>query len=235
MKRRVLRISRAAASPASRSRAFSEPRNSGDCRCSFRPRRWCRGRTLKPWSNWRWKCCAPRPTGSPAAHRRYRHRLGRDSAGAVVRIARCLRRRHRHQRGRLANRKQQCRPSRTCRSRTAFVACDYAAALSGAFDLIVSNPPYIRSADIAGLATEVRDHDPLARWMAAPTALTPIAADSASRAAAGAGGVLVVEAGHGQSGDIAGLMTAAGLTLERPPKADLAGIRRAVAGRKLPP
>ena len=44
-----------------------------------------------------------------------------------------------------------------------FVACDYAAALSGPFDLIVSNPPYIRSADIAGLATEVRDHDPLAR------------------------------------------------------------------------
>ena len=46
--------------------------------------------------------------------------------------------------------------------RAAFVACDYAAALSGPFDLIVSNPPYIRSAEIAGLATEVRDHDPLA-------------------------------------------------------------------------
>ena len=57
----------------------------------------------------------------------------------------------------------------------AFVACDYAAALSGPFDLIVSNPPYIRSADIAGLATEVRDHDPRARWTAAPTVLTPIA------------------------------------------------------------
>ncbi len=46
-------------------------------------------------------------------------------------------------------------------SRTAFVACDYAAALSAPFDLMVSNPPYIRSADIAGLATEVRDHDPI--------------------------------------------------------------------------
>jgi release factor glutamine methyltransferase len=44
-----------------------------------------------------------------------------------------------------------------------------------------------------------------------------------------------VEAGHDQSGDIEGLMTAAGLTRERPPKADLAGIRRAVAGRKMPP
>ena len=41
-----------------------------------------------------------------------------------------------------------------------FVACDYATGLSGRFDLIVSNPPYIRSAEIAGLAPEVRDHDP---------------------------------------------------------------------------
>src|SRR6267378_7154003 len=46
--------------------------------------------------------------------------------------------------------------------RATFVACDYASGLSGPFDLIVSNPPYIRSADIAGLAAEVREYDPLA-------------------------------------------------------------------------
>ena len=44
--------------------------------------------------------------------------------------------------------------------RATFIACDYAGGLSGAFDLIVSNPPYIRSADINALAVEVRDHDP---------------------------------------------------------------------------
>jgi len=33
--------------------------------------------------------------------------------------------------------------------------------VSGAFDLIVSNPPYIPAADIAGVSREVRDHDPL--------------------------------------------------------------------------
>src|SRR6201999_3295288 len=44
--------------------------------------------------------------------------------------------------------------------RAEFVRCDYATGLSGRFDLIVSNPPYIRSADIAALATEVRNHDP---------------------------------------------------------------------------
>jgi release factor glutamine methyltransferase len=49
------------------------------------------------------------------------------------------------------------------------------------------------------------------------------------------GGALVVEIGHGQSEEVEGLMTAAGLTLQEPPKADLAGIRRALAGRKLPP
>jgi len=120
-------------------------------------------------------------------------------------------------------------------SRAAFVACDYAAALSDGFDLMVSNPPYIRSADIAGLAIEVRDHDPLAALdggadgLDAYRKLIPQAAERLV-----AGGVLVVEAGHDQSRDIAGLMTAAGLTQDRPAKADLSGIRRAVAARKLP-
>ena len=121
-------------------------------------------------------------------------------------------------------------------SRAAFVACDFAAALSDTFDLIVSNPPYIRSADIAGLATEVRDHDPLgaldggADGLDAYRALIPQAARLLAP-----GGVLAVEVGEGQSADVERLMTSAGLTLEGPPKADLAGIRRAVAGRKPPP
>ncbi len=120
--------------------------------------------------------------------------------------------------------------------RAGFVACDYAAALSGPFDLIVFNPPYIRSAEIAGLATEVRDHDPRAALdggadgLDAYRALIPQAARLLAPE-----GALVVEVGQGQSSDIEGLMTAAGLMLPVPPKADLAGVRRAVAGRKLPP
>ena len=120
--------------------------------------------------------------------------------------------------------------------RASFIACDYASGLSGAFDLIVSNPPYIRSADLAGLAAEVRDHDPLAALdggadgLDAYRALIPQAAGLLAPGAA-----LVVEAGLGQSADIEALMKAAGLTCGRSPRADLAGIRRAVAGLKLPP
>jgi release factor glutamine methyltransferase len=119
--------------------------------------------------------------------------------------------------------------------RASFIACDYAAALSEPFELIVSNPPYIRSAEIAGLAKEVRDHDPLAALdggvdgLDAYRVLIPQAAKLLAP-----GGVLVVEIGRGQSGPVEGLMKAAGLTLQRA-KADLAGIPRAVAGRKLPP
>jgi len=120
--------------------------------------------------------------------------------------------------------------------RATFIACDYARALSGAFDLIVSNPPYVRSTDIAGLAAEVREHDPPAALdggadgLDAYRALVPQAANRLAP-----GGVLVVEIGLGQSGQVEALMTAAGLTTAGPPKADLAGIRRALAGQKLPP
>jgi release factor glutamine methyltransferase len=119
--------------------------------------------------------------------------------------------------------------------RSAFVACDYAAALSGAFDLIVANPPYIRSGDIGALATEVRDHDPRraldggADGLNAYRLIAPQAARLLSP-----GGYLVLEVGHGQSGDVEALLTIAGLELPGEPKSDLAGIRRAVVGRICP-
>ena len=118
--------------------------------------------------------------------------------------------------------------------RATFIACDYATGLSGPFDLIVSNPPYIRTADIDGLATEVRHHDPLAALdgggdgLDAYRALIPQAARLLAPS-----GYLVVEAGLGQSGPIEAFMTNAGLTPATAPKADLAGIPRAVAGHKL--
>ena len=120
-------------------------------------------------------------------------------------------------------------------ARAAFAVCDYAAALKGPFDLMVSNPPYIRSADIGTLDTEVRDHDPhraLDGGADGLDAYRRIAPEAARLLAPG--GAVVVEIGHRQSGDVEGLLAAAGLTLEGAPKTDLAGIRRAVWGRKLP-
>ena len=78
------------------------------------------------------------------------------------------------------------------------------------------------------------NHDPLAALdggadgLDAYRALIPQAAGLLAPGAA-----LVVEAGEGQSGQIQALMTAAGLTPATAPKADLAGIPRAVAGHKM--
>ena len=119
--------------------------------------------------------------------------------------------------------------------RAAFVACDYASALSGAFDLIVSNPPYIRSGEINDLAGEVRDHDPLGALDGGSDGLDAYRAliPQAVRLLAPGGG-LALEVGHDQGADVEQLMAAAGLTLRGHPRTDLAGIPRAVAGRKLP-
>lgn len=120
--------------------------------------------------------------------------------------------------------------------RAAFVACSYAAALSGPFDLIVSNPPYIPSGEIPKLSVEVREHDPHLALDGgndgydAYRALIPQAAERLTP-----GGALIVEAGQGQARDIETLMTAAALSLDRSPKADLGGILRAVSARKMPP
>lgn len=119
--------------------------------------------------------------------------------------------------------------------RADFIRSDYASALAGPFDLVVSNPPYIRSADIGTLAIEVRDHDPRAALdggpdgLAAYRALIPQAADVLAP-----GGALVVEAGAGQAAAIAAVIAAAGLAPCGPPKSDLAGIPRAVGARKMP-
>jgi len=120
-------------------------------------------------------------------------------------------------------------------ARATFAASNYLAALSGPFDLIVSNPPYIRSADITTLAAEVRDHDPhraLDGGADGLEAYRVIARQAHDRLTPG--GALVVEVGDRQSADVERIMAAAGLVRLRPPKADLSGILRVVTASKLP-
>jgi release factor glutamine methyltransferase len=117
--------------------------------------------------------------------------------------------------------------------RADFIQCNYADALSGSFDLIVSNPPYIRSLDIPMLDAEVRENDPHvaldggADGLDAYRAIVPQAAKLLA-----AGGGLIVEVGYDQSGQVSQMMQAAGLTLPCPPRADLGGIERVVVGQK---
>jgi len=117
--------------------------------------------------------------------------------------------------------------------RAAFLVCDYASALHAPFDLIVSNPPYIPSRDIDDLAIEVRAHDPHlaldggADGLDAYRVIAPAAFELLVPR-----GVVVVEVGHGQEGDVVRLMAEKGLDQGAPAKADLNGIPRAVMARK---
>lgn len=118
--------------------------------------------------------------------------------------------------------------------RCLILAGDWAQALSGPFDLVVSNPPYIPSADIAALDIEVREHDPLAALDGGADGLAAYAA--IARALPGLlvpGGACVLELGIGQEADVARLLRAAGLH-PAPARRDLGGIPRALAAR-LPP
>jgi release factor glutamine methyltransferase len=44
--------------------------------------------------------------------------------------------------------------------RASFIAGDWARPIRAPFDIVVSNPPYVATDDISGLAVEVRDYDP---------------------------------------------------------------------------
>jgi release factor glutamine methyltransferase len=113
--------------------------------------------------------------------------------------------------------------------RATFVACNFTSALRGPFDLVVSNPPYISSAEISTLAPEVRDHDPLLALDGGEDGLNAyraIAADALRLLTPR--GRLVVELGQGQAEPVSAIMRAAGLTIETPIRRDLAGINRAL-------
>jgi len=116
-------------------------------------------------------------------------------------------------------------------SRASFVACNFVAALTGPFDLIVANPPYIRSSDIAELPVEVRDYDPRAALDGGPDGLAAYRAIASDmRRVLLPDGVAVLELGAGQEPAVAELLSQAGAKLitARP---DLAGIARALIAR----
>jgi release factor glutamine methyltransferase len=115
-------------------------------------------------------------------------------------------------------------------ARSSFVVCDFAKTLEGPFDLIVSNPPYIRTRDIAALAPNVRDYDPVLALDGGADGLVAyrtIAADA--RRLLAPAGRLMVELGRGQEQNVIAIFTTAGLTISGPARKDLGGISRALS------
>ena len=112
-------------------------------------------------------------------------------------------------------------------ARSAFLAGDWASALAGQCDIVLSNPPYIPTPDLAGLMPEVAAHEPVSaldggadglgsyrRILAdLPRLLTP-------------GGVAVLELGIGQEISVSALAVAGGFQAALRP--DLGGVPRAL-------
>jgi release factor glutamine methyltransferase len=112
---------------------------------------------------------------------------------------------------------------------------DWGDGLEGAFDLIVSNPPYIRSDEIAGLDREVRDHDPRLALDGGEDGLTAYRALAAelARLLEPAEGRFFLEFGEGQAEEVRAILQAGGLDVSGV-VADLSGRPRVVLGRRIP-
>ena len=96
--------------------------------------------------------------------------------------------------------------------RATFSVGNWGVGLDGPFDLLVSNPPYIPSADIAGLSKEVRAHDPMAALDGGDDGLTAyrdIARET--QRLLGSDGVAFWELGIGQSEVVSSIASDAGL------------------------
>ena len=117
--------------------------------------------------------------------------------------------------------------------RSAFLCGDWANPVDGRFDLVLSNPPYIPSPDLATLMPEVARHEPRAALDGGLYGLT------AYRAIIGAlprlltpKGAAVLELGIGQCDAVAAIAAAAGFRAEARP--DLTGTARAMILRATP-
>jgi release factor glutamine methyltransferase len=119
-------------------------------------------------------------------------------------------------------------------SRSSLIACDMAAGVQGQFDLVVSNPPYIARGQIASLAPEVRDYDPMMALDGGDDGLTAYRSISAdAKRILAQGGRLFVEMGAGQEPAVRELFTNAGLVVGIA-RNDLAGTPRVLGAGFVP-
>ena len=118
-------------------------------------------------------------------------------------------------------------------ARSAFICGNWCAPFFGPFDLIISNPPYIRGSELTGLSAEVLRHDPVIALDGGVDGLQAYRhiAAGAKRIAQN-GTWIVLEAGIGQANEIVQLFKDAGWTGPNQCARlyqDLASINRVVA------
>jgi release factor glutamine methyltransferase len=111
--------------------------------------------------------------------------------------------------------------------RVRFVHGDLLAGETGPFDLVVSNPPYVKADELAGLEPELL-HEPREALVGEGG---HEAVARAALATLAPGGALVVEVADGQASDVAGLLERLGFGEVRVTQ-DLAGRDRVVEGRR---
>ena len=112
--------------------------------------------------------------------------------------------------------------------RALFLAGNWATAVHARFDLVLSNPPYIPHADIAGLMPEVALHEPAAALDGGPDGLDAYRKIlSALPELLAPNGVAILELGMGQASAVAALAIEFGLEKSALCQ-DLGGIARAV-------
>lgn len=120
-------------------------------------------------------------------------------------------------------------------ARAEFFCGSWLDALSGRFDIVVSNPPYIRAGDIEALEPEVARYDPRLALDGGDDGLTAYRRICAGLATVvRPGGWVVFETGSGQDGAVLEIMRQQGLVCEAANARrwrDLAGRVRCVAAR----
>lgn len=103
--------------------------------------------------------------------------------------------------------------------------------IAGTFDLVVSNPPYIPTGDIAGLDRDVRLYDPIAALDGGPDGLAVYREIAGRLPAVCPRGWAVLEVGAGQADDVQALLASAEWPNAPTPRSwmDLNGHTRVVA------
>lgn len=110
--------------------------------------------------------------------------------------------------------------------RTSFVATDWGAAVSGRFDVVLANPPYVTDQEWRSIDEDVRSFEPRTALMAGPDGLDAYRAIAPQLVRLLApGGIFVGEIGAGQSEPASRVLSDAGLVL-RATCCDLSGIPR---------